>query len=237
MQVVVLAGGLGTRLGERGRGLPKSLVPIAGRPFLDHQLELLSRGGATRALLCVGHLGGMIRDHLSRSHPPIPVELVDDGPNPAGTGGAVRSAVERGLCDERFLVTYGDSYLRADLRALLCAHAQSGAPATMAVLENHDRWDSSNCVVEDGRVVRYRKGLDAAARPAGMRWIDYGLSAYERSWVAAWPDALPLDLSLPLSRLADEGALAAFEVTERFFEIGSPQGLADLEQALAEGVA
>ena len=237
MQVIILAGGLAERMRPLADRLPKSLFPVAGRAFLEWQLERLWAGGATRALLCVGHRGDDVRAHVARSCPPVPVDFCDDGARPLGTGGALAAAVARGLTDERFVVTYGDSYLPIDLRPLVAAHLAAGTPATMAVYANGDRWDRSNAVVADQRVLRYAKSLDAAARPAAMRHIDYGLSIFERSEVAAWRAPLPLDLAAPLGRLADAGQLAAYEVRERFYEIGSPSGLAELEQLLGDGAA
>jgi NDP-sugar pyrophosphorylase family protein len=213
--------------------LPKALFPVAGRPFLDHQLALLARSGATRVVLSVGYLGNMVRDHLAANPPPIPVVLCDDGPTPVGTGGALRVAGEAGLLERSFLVTYGDSYLPIDLRPLFDFHEKSGTAATMSVLRNDGKWDGSNCVVLGDRVVRYEKIKDPEKRPADMHWIDYGISALDGAFVASWCDTFPLDLSAPLSRLSLAGGLAAFPVTQRFYEIGSPNGLADLETLLS----
>ena len=119
-----------------------------------------------------------------------------------------------------------------DLRPLLAQHLASGLPATMAVLENEGRWDASNCIVQGQRVVRYEKIQDPTLRPPEMRWIDYGATALDRAFVESWPRTLPLDLAAPLTRLSRDGKLGAFTVTERFYEIGSPAGLAELETHL-----
>jgi NDP-sugar pyrophosphorylase family protein len=232
MQVLVLAGGIATRMKPLSDRLPKVLFPVAGRPFLDWQLELLARNGATRVLLCVSHFADEIGAHVRSRPQPLAVELVDDGPRRAGTGGAVRSALQRAAVDEHFFVTYGDSFLPVDLRGMYQAHTQSGRPATMSVHRNDGRWDASNAVVEGDRVVRYEKIANAAARPPEMRWIDFGLTAFRRDEVLAWPDPEPFDLAAPLGRLSTQGRLGAFEFAERFYEIGSPAGLAELEQLL-----
>ncbi len=232
MQVVVLAGGLATRMKPLSGQVPKILFPVAGKPFLDRQLALLVQGGATQVLLCVRHLAEKVEAHLASSPPPLPVTLSDDGEQAAGTGGALIRALENGHLDPNFIVMYGDSYLPIDLSPLSARHLASGLPATMAVLENHGRWDASNCVVEGQRVVRYQKIADPAQRPSEMRWIDYGATALDRAWVESWPRTLPADLSAPLTRLAQDGKLGAFTVTERFYEIGSPAGLAELEAYL-----
>lgn len=240
MQLVILAGGIASRMKPLSEQLPKSLFPVAGRPFLDWQLQAVARAGATRVMLAVAHLSEAIAAHLAATRPPVPVTLVCDGDvgvvpaGRAGTGGALVAAARRGLVDEHFLVTYGDSYLPVELRPLWTTHLRARLPATMAVHENRDRWDASNCVVERGRVVRYEKITDAALRPPQMRWIDFGLLALSRDEVATWSDPLPFDLAAPLGRLAGAGRLGAQPYSERFYEIGSPTGLAELEQHLAQ---
>ncbi len=232
MQVVVLAGGLATRMKPHSEQLPKVLFPVAGKPFLDHQLALLARGGASGVLLCVRHLADKIEEHLAASTPPLPVTLSDDGEQAAGTGGALILALEDGLLEPSAIVMYGDSYLPIDLRPLFAQHVKSSLPATMAVLKNDGRWDASNCIVEGQRVVRYEKIKDPSQRPPEMSWIDYGATALDRRWVESWLRALPLDLAAPLTRLSLDGKLGAFTVTERFYEIGSPAGLEELEAHL-----
>jgi MurNAc alpha-1-phosphate uridylyltransferase len=233
MQLVILAGGVASRMRPLAERVPKSLFVVAGRPFLDWQLELVARSGATRVLLLVAHLGDAIAAHLEATPPPLLVTLVSDGDRRAGTGGALAAAARDQLLDEQFLVTYGDSYLPVDLGALFDAHVASGLPATMAVHENRDRWDSSNVVVDDARVTRYEKIADPKLRPPTMRWIDFGLVAFDRDEVHGWHDAAPFDLGAPLGRLAAAGKLGAFGYSERFYEIGSPAGLAELEGLLA----
>ncbi|HEX8950544.1 MAG TPA: sugar phosphate nucleotidyltransferase, partial [Polyangia bacterium] len=176
------------------------------------------------------HLADQIRAHLAATSAPLPVTIADDGDTRLGTAGALVTAARRGLLDDRFLVTYGDSYLPVDLRALWRAHR---GPATMAVYENGNRWDGSNAIVDGDRVTRYEKIADPAARPAAMRWIDFGLSALDRDEVLGWGDAPPFDLARPLGRLAAAGKLRAFSYSERFYEIGSVAGLAELEGLLS----
>jgi NDP-sugar pyrophosphorylase family protein len=208
--VCILAGGLGTRLGERVRDTPKPLIEVAGKPFLLHQLELLR--GATRVVVCVGYLGERIESALGSEQYGIELRYRYD--DQAGTAGAVRGALED--LGERFLVLYGDTYLRIDYDAV--AAASEGWPALMTVLRNDDRWDRSNADFRDGKVVRYEKGAP------GMSWIDYGLSVLT-------PEALgeESDLAQVFTRLAAAGQLAGYEATERFYEIGTPEALAETE--------
>ena len=158
--VCILAGGLGTRLGERVRDTPKPLIEVAGQPFLLHQLALLRAYGAQRVVLCVGYLGERIEERLGDAGAlGLELRYRYDPPALAGTAGAVRAALDD--LGERFLVLYGDTYLRIDYGAV--EEASHGWPALMTVLRNDDRWDASNADYRDGRVLRYEKGADGHA--------------------------------------------------------------------------
>jgi NDP-sugar pyrophosphorylase family protein len=224
-RICILAGGLGSRLGERVKLTPKPLVEVAGEPFLFHQLRLLARHGAQEVVLCVGYLGELIERCVGSERFGLRVSYSFDSPELDGTLGAIRRARE--LLGNRFLVLYGDTYLRIDYRAAVTAWSASALPAMMSVLHNHGRWDTSNVIYDDGRVLAYDK---RSPRPE-MSFIDYGLSGLEQS---------ALDISLPEShdladlfhRLAGEGSLYGFEASERFFEIGTPAGLAETDAFL-----
>jgi NDP-sugar pyrophosphorylase family protein len=223
--VCILAGGLGTRLKDRVREVPKPLLEVAGRPFLDHQLRLLAANGATRAVLCVGYLGELIERTIgSRAHG-IEIAYSYDGPELVGTLGAIRRA--QPLLGDAFLVLYGDTYLRIDYRAVSEAWLRSPYPAVMTVLHNDDRWEPSNAVFRDGRVELYRKGEPTPE----MQWIDYGLGGLTAGAVAAAP-ADEHDLSGLYRVLAERGELMGSEARERFYEIGSPAALAETEAFL-----
>ncbi len=224
LPVAVLVGGRATRLGELARDTPKALVPVAGRPFVFHQLRLLAAQGARRVVLCVGHLGEQIADEVGDgARFGLEVDYAFDGPEPVGTAAALRQASS--LLGDRFLVTYGDAYLRADHGALQDAFRRSGLPGSMTVLRNDGRWVASNAVFRDGLVTAYDKHVP----PPGARWVDYGLLAFEAS-VFSEHDAA--DLSDVCSALAARGALGGFLVHERFYEIGTPEGLAEADAFL-----
>jgi N-acetyl-alpha-D-muramate 1-phosphate uridylyltransferase len=219
MQCAILAGGRGTRLGDRTKDVPKALVDVAGRPFLEYQLELLRASGVTKVVLCVGYLGSLVEEKIGDgSRHGLAIRYVHDGPVALGTAGALRNALP--LLDARFLVTYGDTLLCVDYRAVADAHEASSLPALMTVLENDDRFGSSNAVVENGLVVAYSK----SPPPEGARWIDYGLLAFDRDAVASTEAT---DLEDELARLACAKQLAAFPVEERFHEIGNEAALAE----------
>src|SRR3954465_7865639 len=180
MQCVILAGGLGTRMWPVAQTVPKTLLPVAGRPFADWQLGWLSDAGVTSGVYCVGYLGEQVRDHVGdgAGHG-VEVRYVDEGRELRGTAGALRLAHDQGVLDDRFLVLYGDSWLQVDPTEVYAAAERSGLPALMTVYENDAELHSRNVVYADGRVLRYEKGLDL--RPPEMRWIDYGLSVLERA--------------------------------------------------------
>ena len=174
LPVAVLVGGRGTRLGDLARHTPKALVPVAGDPFVFHQLRLLAAHGARRVVLCVGHLGEQIADAVGDgARFGLDVEYAFDGPEPVGTAAALRQASP--LLGERFLVTYGDAYLRADHGAVQDAFRRGGDPALMTVVQNDGRWVTSNAVFHDGRVTAYDKRVP----PPEARWVDYGLLAFD----------------------------------------------------------
>lgn len=216
--VCILAGGRGTRLGAQAAHIPKPLVNVAGKPFLFHLLGLLRRHRAQRVVLCVGHLGHQIEEVVGAAEFGLDIEVVHDLPGEPGTARAVRGALP--LLGDRFLVLYGDTYLRIDYSAVAVAHRRSGRLALMTVLRNEDRWDRSNAVFANGRVVRYDKRQPDAA----MRWIDYGLAGLTPSALALAPAAA--DLADVYSELAHAGELAGFEAHQRFYEIGTPDALA-----------
>jgi NDP-sugar pyrophosphorylase family protein len=233
LQCVILAGGLGTRMRPQTEAVPKALVPVLGRPFADWQLELLAGQGIERVVYCTGYRGQMLRDHVGDgSRFGLDVSWSDEGTTLLGTAGAIRLAVDRSAVDEAFFVLYGDSYLPISVGAVEEAWRSSGMPALMTVLRNEGRWDTSNSVYREGRVVLYDKSRPEARRDE-MRWIDYGLSVLTRAAVVERvPPGTVADLADLMRDLSTLGELAGLEVRQRFYEAGSPAGLRDLEAHL-----
>lgn len=224
--IAILAGGLGTRQGPLAEKLPKSLIRVAGEPFLAHQLALLRRQGLKQVVLCVGYLGEMIKkqfDNGAGCH--VTLNYSFDGAHFVGTGGALRKALP--MLGDRFFVMYGDSYLQTDFKSVLSAFYQSGKTALMTVFRNENRWDTSNVQFENGRILAHSKKM----KTDSMQHIDYGLSVFTARAFDETPDAF--DLSELQARLLAKRELAGYEVHERFYEIGSPQGLTELEKFLS----
>lgn len=213
-------------------GVPKALVPVLGEPFAFHQLRLLASQGVRDVVYVVGYRAAQIRDAVGDGRDlGLDVSYVDEGDELHGTGGALRVAHDRGALAEVFGVLYGDSYLPTELAPIWAAFAASGRPALMTVHRNEDRWDRSNAVLEDGLVVVYDKRPEA--RDPRMGWIDYGFSVLRRGVVDDIPAGATVDLAEIYGMLSARGDLAGHEVSERFYEVGSPDGVADLERHLA----
>ena len=224
--VAILAGGLATRLRPITEKIPKSLVPVAGRPFLAHQLEMLHARGIRRVVLCIGHLGEMIQQDFGAEAFGVKLEYSFDGPKLLGTGGAIKRALPK--LGAEFFVLYGDSYLPIPYRPVTEAFHRSGKPGLMTVYRNEGKYDTSNVVFRDGEIAVYDKKL----RLPEMRHIDYGLSLFQAQVFAAYGDDQIFDLAEVMGRLVREKQLAGYEVLERFYEMGSPAGLAELETLL-----
>jgi NDP-sugar pyrophosphorylase family protein len=235
MQCIILAGGLATRMRPLTDDLPKALLPVAGRPFVDHQLDWLARHGVARVVLSIGYRGEMLRAYVGDgARFGLEVAYVDEGTNLRGTAGALRLALAQGVLEDAFLVTYGDSFLPVDFGAVGAAFRRSGRPALMTVFRNEGRWDTSNAIFApagdgpDGQVVLYDKRR--ATRPAqDFAFIDYGLSALERRLVETdVPATGKADLADLFHAVSLRGELAGLEIRDRFHEIGSPEGLEEL---------
>lgn len=227
--MALLAGGRATRLYPLTETMPKSLVPVAGEPFLAHQLRWLAGQGARDVVICCGHLGEPVREFAGDGERfGVRVRYSEDGAQALGTGGAIRHALP--LLGEKFLVMYGDSLLGASLSAMRDAFCAQSCAGMMAVYRNENRWDASNVEMGGGRVVRYEKG----GRDSGLTHIDYGVSAFCAEAFAGYGDGQAFDLETVFQALIARDELACHEVRERFYEIGSFEGLRETEAMLRQ---
>jgi NDP-sugar pyrophosphorylase family protein len=230
--VAILAGGLATRLRPLTKSIPKALIRVAGEPFIAHQLRLLHSRGIRQVVLCVGYLGEVIAAELGHGkRVGMKIDYSFDGPRPLGTGGALKQAAAK--LGDRFFVLYGDSYLPIDYTQIAKAFLESGKSALMTVYKNDDRWDRSNVWFEGNRICCYDKNQHIPK----MRHIDYGLGVLRADVLANWPEKQPFDLADVYQDLVSKNQLAGFEVTQRFYEIGSTKGLAELDSLLRKPVA
>ena len=225
--MAILAGGLATRLRPMTEKIPKTLVTVAGQPFLAHQLRLLGSAGIRNVVLCVGHRGEMVEQQFGDgSSFGMKLDYSFDGPDLLGTGGALKKALS--LLGPRFLVLYGDSYLPIDYGAPGRAFVESGKLGLMTVFRNDGRWDTSNVRFEEGVI----KSYDKKRITPEMKYIDYGLGLLRSEALLPWLDNTPFDLADVYGDLAKRKQLAGFEVEQRFYEIGSAEGLAELDAML-----
>jgi NDP-sugar pyrophosphorylase family protein len=218
--VAVLAGGLGARVAHlTDAGLPKAMLPVCGRPFIDVKLAELVAAGADEIVMLVGHGAEALRDHVGReAEGQVPVRFVEDAPALLGTGGAIRTAL--GLLPEPFWVTYGDTLLSVPIEVaegrLARAQRLSGV---MTVLRNEDRWQKSNVSIDDrmGEVVAYDKDCPVGSHP----YIDYGMLLLRHDLFSEFDPGQPFDLSDVARRAVASRRLGALVVHERFHDIGT----------------
>ena len=224
LTVSILAGGLATRLRPITETIPKALVAVSGQPFINRQLAYLRDQGVSRVVLCVGYLGNMIEEVVGNGEQfGLSVSYAPDGEKLLGTGGALKKALP--LLGEHFFVLYGDSFLPINFLQVQEAYVQSKRQALMTVLKNGDRWDKSNVLFSNGQLLEYNKH---APRPE-MAYIDYGLGVVSTDVLATYPADEPFDLADVYQELSTKGQLAGLEVYERFYEIGSHEGLKEAE--------
>lgn len=225
--VAILAGGVATRLRPITETIPKALVEVAGRPFIDHQLRLLRANGYRRVVLCIGYLGEMIEAHLGDgSRCGMEITYAHDGQVLRGTGGALRQALP--FLGDSFFILYGDSYLPCDYRKAEAAFHESGKLGLMTVYRNANRWDKSNVVFADGEIILYDKRTSVPA----MEYIDYGLGILRSEVLQAYPADTSFDMTDVYKGLVERKELAGYEIKERFYEIGSHTGLKETEDFL-----
>jgi N-acetyl-alpha-D-muramate 1-phosphate uridylyltransferase len=228
LPVAILAGGLATRLGPLTRQTPKCLLEVAGRPFILYQLRNLHDQGVRRVVLCLGHLGELVVEAVGDgSAMGLDVAYSFDGPALQGTAGAVRRALP--LLGPAFFVLYGDSYLECRYEDVQRAFEAAGKRALMTVFRNEGKWDTSNVEFQGGRILAY----DKTSRTPAMQYIDYGLGVLDHRAMESVPESGPHDLAAVYQEMLRRGELAGFEVTERFYEIGSVAGLAETREHLA----
>lgn len=226
--IAILAGGLATRLKPFADEVPKSLLPIAGKPFLSYQLELLRDQGVQQVILCLGYLGEKIVKEFGNGEAfGMQLDYSFDGSTLLGTGGALRKALPK--LGKKFFVLYGDSYLPTSFTPVVEFFEHSGKQGLMTVYRNADLYDTSNVFFKNGNIEIYDKKNSMSE----MQYIDYGLSLFQASVFEKWPEGKSFDLAEVMQQLIAQNNLAGFEVRERFYEIGSPGGLAELEALLS----
>jgi NDP-sugar pyrophosphorylase family protein len=229
MQVVILAGGMAKRLRPLTNNIPKALIDIDGVPFIDWQLQLLSRNGITQVVVCVSYKSDLIQSHVGDgSQFGLDVIYSTEKDQPMGTGGAIKNAINN--LNENFMVIYGDSYLDVNYLELAEAYVSLRKPSMMTVFKNEGAYDQSNVKFESGRIYEYSKNKNNA----DFEHIDYGLSFFEKKIFDSDKYGHIFDLSLVFNELIKNVDLAGYEVYNRFYEIGSFSGIQEFTKFITE---
>lgn len=225
--MAILAGGYATRLGPLTRDIPKCLIEINGRPFVDWQLDLMIDKGYSDFVFCLSYKSNLIQEHLGDgSDRGVRIQYSLDGETQLGTGGAIQKALS--MLGPAFGVLYGDSYLPMNYQQAEQLFLGSQSHALMSVYKNQNQFDKSNVEFVDGKLLNYEK----AANNTRMQHIDYGITFFKEAAFQSWADQSSFDLSKVCNQLAKHKQLDGFEVFERFYEIGSIQGIQEISQYL-----
>jgi MurNAc alpha-1-phosphate uridylyltransferase len=231
LPIAILAGGYATRLGSLVEKTPKCMVEINGKPFVDWQLNLLIKNGYSDFVFLLSYQSEIVTKYLHDGRERgVSIKYSLDGETQLGTGGAIKNALP--LLGNSFGVIYGDSYLPFDYKFAEEQFLNSNSEAMMTIYENQNHFDTSNVEFVGGTLVNYEKGTNNR----NMQHIDYGLTFFRESSFRPWLDKSSFDLSDVCHRLATRGQLLGFEVFERFYEIGSTQGIEEFSQYLKETI-
>jgi MurNAc alpha-1-phosphate uridylyltransferase len=228
LPVVILAGGLATRIKPLTLTTPKSLLTIANKPFIFHQLALLEKQQITDVILCVGYLGEQIRAAVGDGAKfGMRIQYHFDGETLLGTAGAIKNASH--VLPQQFFLLNGDSYLLCEYLQVQRAFEKSQKLALMTVFKNDGKWDTSNVEFMSHKIIRYNK----VNRNERMCHIDYGLEVFDQQAFASVPRHTPYDLNEVYQVLVQDEQLSAYDITERFYEVGSFLGIREFEQFIA----
>ena len=227
--VAILVGGLATRLRPITESIPKSLIEVAGEPFIFHQLRLLKERGINRVVICAGYMGERIQNVVAQGEMfDLRIDYSFDGPELIGTAGAVRKALP--LLGEKFFVMYGDSYLECDYASIQKTFLRSNKEGLMTIYRNEGQWDRSNVEFLDGNILRY----DKKQQTPQMHYIDYGLGLFNKNVFYDVEKQTISDLPEIYQHLLAHNQLEAFECENRFYEIGSFIGIEELNKYILE---
>lgn len=229
IKFVILAGGLATRLKPLSDTIPKSLINIAGYPFIYWQLKNLKENGVSEVIICIGHMGNMIKEVVDKINVfGIKIEYSDDGDTLLGTGGALNKALP--LLGDTFGVIYGDSYLTFDYRCAINTFFGSKKRALMSIYKNKNLWDKSNVRYDGFKILEYNK----VNTNLNMEFIDYGMGVISSCCFDEFVSGAFFDLADVYHKLSIEDGLAAYVVENRFYEIGTIAGIEEFERYIKE---
>lgn len=200
------------------------MVMIGDKPFLELQINMLHASGARNILLCLGHLSQQISEYFGdgkRLGVKITYSIEE---KPLGTAGALKNA--ENLLSDTFMTIYGDSYLFLNLKEITSYFKKRHKLGLMTVYRNSGFYDRSNTAIDSNNVVvKYNK-----QNTEGLEYIDYGLSLFRKQILDWVPPGRYYPLEEVFRKLVEIKELVAFETKDRFYEIGSPAGLAEFRK-------
>jgi NDP-sugar pyrophosphorylase family protein len=210
--------------------MAKAMVLVDGKPFLEYEIEVLKRGSVNDFVICVGYRRELIRDYFGNGQRwRVDIKYSDDGDKLLGTAGSLKNAAN--LLSDRFFITYGDAYPILDLKSAEKSFLESGKLALMVVYRNSNQYGRSNTVVNNGLVTFYSK----TEHSPGMTYVEFGVTMMQKKVLELIPNEYPVDLEVLYRRIISMKQMAAFEVGQRIYDIGSPEGLAEFRQLVASG--
>ena len=220
MQMIILCGGLATRLGNLSKDTPKSMIKIEGKPFLEYQIEMLKKQSIKDIILCAGHLSEKIIEYFGDGKKfGVNIRYSHDDEKPLGPIGALKNAEP--LLDDVFFIMYGDSYLFVDFKKVYSYFLEYEDLALMVAYKNFDKYDASNLAIKNGRIVACGK----ENKTKDMIYIDYGTSILRKKVLEIVPKYTPYSTERFFSELVKKRELMAFETEERFYHIGNLKSL------------
>ena len=228
LQIIIIAGGLATRLGKLAINKPKSLIDINGEPFIIHQLRYLKNQGLKNIHLCLGYLADQIITILRHfNNLDLNITYSLDGDNQLGTGGALKNALDK--CEDYFFVQYGDSYLPINYSKVHNFFVMNNKQRNiLTIYKNKNMYDKSNVDYTENKIFKYDKNLNNS----GMNFIDYGLSLLKKDEIMPILNRNVSDLSEVYKILINENKMIPYIVNQRFYEIGKPKGIEEMKKYL-----
>jgi len=225
MQIVVLCGGKATRLYPLTKKIPKSMIKISGKIFLEHQIDLLKKNGLSDIVLCVGYKAEQIKKYFGDGKNfGVEIKYSSDKKKLLGTGGALKKA--ENLLEDSFLVMYGDSYLPFNFQKAIKFFKKSNKLGLMTVFKNLNKYEPSNVEVEKNLVKSYSK----KRKTKKMKYIDYGVIIFKKEALKFIPKNKVYNLSKLLQTLIKKKQLLTYPAEKRFYQIGSPEGLEEFKK-------
>jgi len=220
MQMVILCGGLATRLGIIAKEIPKSMIDINGKPFLQHQIELLKKHDFDEIILCIGHLGEQIKNYFGDGTK-FGINIKYSKDNQLGVIGAIKNAEP--LLRDNFFMMYGDSYLpHLDFNNMYQKYQNQDKLALMSIWKNNNKTDKSN--------IKIKNGLVTNVGEPNSDYVDYGAIVLNKKILELIPPNKPFSTKEFWKKLTSKKQLGIYEVKKRLYHIGNIDGLKELRK-------